>query len=571
MAFSTRRSFVIGAGSAAAAAAFPFFREASGQSRDAITEADSDIRTLIERERNVILATMEKEVIPGAAVCLVRDGKVVWVEGFGVTDRNSKRRVGTDTIFSIQSTSKNMTATAIMLAVQRGVLDLDKPVTAYLSDFTVSSRFESRPQDKITLRHLLNHSAGFTHDAPVGNNNYPDAPSFETHVRSIYDTWLRFPVGERLRYSNLGFDLAGLILQTVMKRPFAECLANLVFDPIGMKDTTAVTENYVRRNNRAVGHDRGYDTVPLSLPFIPSGGVYTSARDMAKYLVFHINKGRVGRSEVMREKQWDEMHTFALPGAWSLGVAGGKLRFGDTDVQMFTHNGSGVGFGSVFRFYPQAKLGWAALFTASTGGGYGWGAALTDEVLTRRYGKPTARIRVEDFSAASPPTSELQKFEGTWMGRGTNATFKIDGDALVVKRGQSEAKVKVISPIDIVLPPEGPGRNATQLRYFQGRSGAMPHLLSLLGDGHLDYNDGPNDLLGPDRSEWDGFIGDYRTERWGKLEYEIKIYRKNGYLYGNEFRFIIEHKPGLFFTSDGEAVDFRGPIATWRSIPLLKS
>ncbi len=110
-----------------------------------------------------------------------------------------------------------MTAAAIMLAVQRGLLDLDKPIAAYLPDFTVNSRFEAKPQAKMTLRHLLSHRAGFTHEAPIGNNDDLSFPSFEAHVRSISDTWLRFPVGDRFRYSNLGVDLAGFILQTAMR------------------------------------------------------------------------------------------------------------------------------------------------------------------------------------------------------------------------------------------------------------------------------------------------------------------------------------------------------------------
>lgn len=110
---------------------------------------------------------MQQDDVPAASVCLLYQGKAVWVEGFGVTDLKSKRRVGAGTIFSIQSTSKNFTATAIMLAVQRGLLDLDKPITAYVPDFTVHRRFESAPQEKMTLRLLLSHRAGFTHEAPV--------------------------------------------------------------------------------------------------------------------------------------------------------------------------------------------------------------------------------------------------------------------------------------------------------------------------------------------------------------------------------------------------------------------
>jgi CubicO group peptidase (beta-lactamase class C family) len=144
------------------------------------------------------------------------------------------------------------------------------------------------PQRKMTLRLLLSHRAGFTHEAPVGNNFDPAFPDFETHLRSISGKWLRYPVGERYRYSNLGVDLAGYILQQVAGKSFATCLKTLIFDSLQMVDSTVATDVYSRRNDRAIGHEKGYAAVPLKTPLIPSGGVYTSARDVANYLTFRV-------------------------------------------------------------------------------------------------------------------------------------------------------------------------------------------------------------------------------------------------------------------------------------------
>jgi len=221
-----RRSFLLGAGLAASSVGAPRARAASLPA-SRCSAAPADLRSLIEPER--IAKAMASDDIPGAAVCLVHDGKPSWIEGFGVTDRHSNRGVDADTIFSIQSTSKHITATGIMLAVQHGILDLDEPITSYLPDFTVGSRFETAPQEKMTLRLLMSHRAGFTHEAPVGNNYDPAFPSFEAHIRSISNTWLRHPVGERYRYSNLGFDLAGYILQIRSARSFAEWIQTMGF------------------------------------------------------------------------------------------------------------------------------------------------------------------------------------------------------------------------------------------------------------------------------------------------------------------------------------------------------
>jgi CubicO group peptidase (beta-lactamase class C family) len=514
---------------------------------------------------------MAKEDIPGVAVCLIYEGKPAWIEGFGVTDGHSNRHIDSDTIFSIQSTSKNITATAIMLAVQRGLLDLDKPITTYLPDFTVHSRFEVAPERKITLRHLLSHRAGFTHEAPIGNNYDPTFSSFEAHVHSISQTWLRFPVGERYRYSNLGFDLAGYILQTVSNRPFAECLKTMIFDPLRMTETTTATDVYVERVNRAIGHLKGYETVPLKIPLIPSGGVYTSARDMAAYSLFHLNKGKVGDKHLLDQSLWNEMHSFAQSGSYSLGIGGGELRFGDTDIRMLTHSGGGFGFGSQFRFYPQAKLAWVALFNRPVNAGYQLGGGLTDEILTRRYGKQKERIRGEDLTLIELPQEQLQPFVGNWIGRAITSDLKLENGTLSVRLGQRVIPVRFTSPVDLFVAGSGPNDDGIRLHYSPAHDEETAHLESLLGDTNLDYNDGPNDAPGPDRKEWDAYVGDYVIDMWGKPSEQAKIHRKNGYLYVDTIRLILEHEPGLFFTSDGEAVDFRHAEPTWANIRLRRA
>src|SRR5205807_1014014 len=106
-------------------------------------------------------------------------------------------------------------------------------------------------------------------------------------VLSIQQTWLRYRVGERYSYSNLGVDLAGYVLQHVTGKPYADCLREWVFQPLGMSDTTAAPEVYEANSNRAVGHGFGFDPMPVRLPLVASGGVYTSISDMTRYAQFH--------------------------------------------------------------------------------------------------------------------------------------------------------------------------------------------------------------------------------------------------------------------------------------------
>jgi hypothetical protein len=98
------------------------------------------------------------------------------------------------------------------------------PITTYLPDFTVHSAFEAHPERHITLRMLLGCTAGFTHEAPLGNNYEPEVGDFEAHVRSISDTWLRFPVGTGEAYSNLGFDPAAFSSRSRTSRSPRYCM-----------------------------------------------------------------------------------------------------------------------------------------------------------------------------------------------------------------------------------------------------------------------------------------------------------------------------------------------------------
>jgi CubicO group peptidase (beta-lactamase class C family) len=213
-----------------------------------------DIASVLKKYQMLIPGKIQKEKVPGFAIGVVDKDGILWSDGYGFTDLSKTKRVDSQTIFSIQSISKTFTATAVLHAVQEGILDHNEPVTTYLPDFTVNSRFEENPCSRITLKLLLSHRAGFTHEAPIGNNYDASFSSFEEHVLSIQDTWLKFPVGERFSYSNLGIDLAGYILQVVSGMPFHEYVRQNIFKPMDMANSSFDTEWIKRNNNRASGH-----------------------------------------------------------------------------------------------------------------------------------------------------------------------------------------------------------------------------------------------------------------------------------------------------------------------------
>jgi CubicO group peptidase (beta-lactamase class C family) len=314
---------------------------------------------IVQKYREMIPRLMAEQDISGLAIAVADDSQVLWSEGFGFTDNDHKTPITPNTMFSVQSISKNVTAAAVLLAVQDGLLDLDAPITTYLPDFTVHSIFEAHPERKITLRMLLSHTAGFTHEAPIGNNMDLGPVVFEDHITSISDTWLRFPVGTGYAYSNLGVSLAGYILQRVTGVPFANYVEDKLLHPLGMVNSSFDMAQIRANPNRAVGHNWPLPQVPLEIPIVPEGGLYTSANDMAKYIQFHLNWGSINGQNLLDPALLDEMYTVPAPAQGSrAGYALGVSRFAwykGRNAILLNHGGGGFGFQASLWWLPELK------------------------------------------------------------------------------------------------------------------------------------------------------------------------------------------------------------------------
>jgi CubicO group peptidase (beta-lactamase class C family) len=340
--------------------------------------AAEQVAPVIETYRQVIREQMKAQRIPGIAIALVTGDDVLWSEGFGCTDRSCRSPVTVATPFSIQSMSKAVTATAVMLAVQDGVLDLDTPISVYLPGFTVRSVFDERPQGLITLRMLLSHTAGFDHEAPVGNNYDPEPGSWEEHVASISRTYLRFPVGRHWAYSNLGIDLAGAALERKTDVPFHEYVERRVFAPLGMASSTMDRAAILAMPHRAVGHESIFRDIPV-VPMMASGGCYTTASDLAAFVRFHLNRGAAGGvtllDPALLEILYAPQFSASAPHNYGLGLVARPSPRGVLEV---SHSGGGFGFLSQMKWYPALGLG-VAWVSNSTG--HDLQSWLTDAIL----------------------------------------------------------------------------------------------------------------------------------------------------------------------------------------------
>lgn len=520
--------------------------------------------------RKLVPRVLAESGVPGAAVVMVgRDG-FEWAAGFGIAD-DGGRPVDADTLFAIQSMTKTFTALGVMVAVQEGRLDLDRPITTWLPEFTVRSRFEGSSARAITLRELLSHRAGLTHEAPVGNNLSSAAPAFEAHVASISDTWLRYPVGDRYAYSNLGVDLAGAVLARATGESYAGWMRERILVPLGMKRTAFATKALLEVDNRALGHHPGAEALPVEIPILPSGGLYTSARDLARFVRAQLDRGE----PLLSEASWNEMHRVASPvsahqaSGYGLGVSIHALRDGRTVSA--GHGGGGYGFRSFAAWVPHAGVGYAVLTNGSVGAD-----RVIGEVDTLFAALVEALDAMAPFEPGASLTAEVECREGTqaleevargaYVGRFSNVrlmfrqgVFGADHDRFV--------PLCFIDENTLVDPTRG---LANSYRLEREPGGRPKRLVGLNTGAVYDYNDGPGVALQPLPARWRGLLGTYSARWWGAISEHFVLREHQGHLYFDDYRLVAEPEQGLFFASNGEALDLRSQPPRWRSIALRK-
>ena len=543
-------------------------------------EKDSALTAqVVEELKSKVPDWFKERDIPGMAVAVVDDEKILWQQVLGHTSRSKERLINPETIFSIQSMSKSFTALGVLMAVQDGLLDLDEPITTYLPDFTVNSPYEEHPEKKMTLRLLLAHRAGFTHEAPVGSNFDCRPHTFEEHVLSISDSWLRYPVGYRYSYSNLGIDLAGYILQVKAGMPFWEYIKIKVLEPLGMTSSTLDFEEIKKRTNRAIGHVSPKSEVPggipVDIPMIPAGAVYTNILDMAKYLRFHINKGRVNGKQLLRKELIEEMHSVQFSemkekAGYCLCLAKSLV----SDTYFLQHGGGGYGFITSMTMYPELKIGVVTLTNSGESRVSSGSIQQVINPLIEEKSGPTQVFPQEfDETPYTPVSHENERVKKIMGLYGANFKIGYKDEDFGITLGRD------FYPLEMFLGEEGlVGKfgKFSELRFkpsLNGRPGTIVtshRKLAICSYYDFHKPDTSQDKPGPNKPEWQKYARDYRILVWGRMGGRIVAVRiRDGYLTVNGTR-CHEYLPGLFFQYDGEALDFRGTIPTYRNIMLIK-
>ncbi|MDB5025230.1 MAG: serine hydrolase [Mucilaginibacter sp.] len=238
--------------------------------------------------------------IPGAAVCIVKDGKVVIMKGYGIKELGMNNKVDENTLFMIGSNTKAFTATAMAMLQVQGKLSLDDKVTKYLPGFKLENQYAGQ---EASIRDLLCHRLGFRTfqgDFTFYNTNLTRNQVIEkmSHVKAAY------PFRTQWGYTNSAFLAAGQIIPVVTGKSWEVFLRENIFAPLGMMNTLALTEDMPKSLNRTVPHTLVNGQL-TAIPYCqidglaPADAISSSANDMSKWAIALLNDGKIGARQVI--------------------------------------------------------------------------------------------------------------------------------------------------------------------------------------------------------------------------------------------------------------------------------
>lgn len=348
----------------------------------------------IERQ---FTAWVERHRMPGAVMGVIVDGELAWVKGAGVQDTQTRAPVTPDSLFRIASMSKSFTAMAVLKLRDAGKLSLDDPVSRYVPALA-DLPYPTKDSSAVTIRHLLTHSEGFPEDNPWGDRQL--AQTDET-MRE----WMRAGIpfsnvpGVAFEYSNYGFAILGQVVAKASGQPYAQYVRDEILRPLGMSASTFEVSE-IPRERVAAGYrweENAWKAEPLLADgsFGPMGGLWTSARDLSRYVAFLMSafpprdeaeRGPVSRASAREMQQ-----------AWRAGGASVSRNAVDAPLQLssfsygyglgvsqdcrfdyvVSHSGGLPGYGSVMRWLPEYGVGVIAMGNVTYAG---WSGMLNDAV-----------------------------------------------------------------------------------------------------------------------------------------------------------------------------------------------
>jgi CubicO group peptidase (beta-lactamase class C family) len=335
---------------------------AADQVAGATQPAKVDYSAAIDRFAQIVDAELKRGILSGTSVALVDDQQIVCARGFGYADRQRRIPAGPRSVYRAGSISKLFTAIAAMQLAEQGQLDIDRPVALYDPAFHVVVPFDDA--QPITLRQLMCHRAGMFRESPVGGYFDPSQPTVAATLRSIAPCVLVYRPNTHTKYSNIGATVTGDVVGRVSNMPFVEYQQQHLLQPLGMKDSAFLMNEGIRQRLApgrmwvadGQGGFRQTEAPLFELGTIPAGNLYTTAEDLARFLMFLLAEGRSGSRQLLKPETLQAMFTVQLTKeetGFGLGFHVGKSH----DHKLVGHMGEVYGHTSSMAVLPQEKIG----------------------------------------------------------------------------------------------------------------------------------------------------------------------------------------------------------------------
>jgi CubicO group peptidase (beta-lactamase class C family) len=307
-----------------------------------------EFKTHMDERISVLMKIYE---IPGCSIALVNDGEIVWTEAYGYADVESGRALTVDTPMSVQSITKSVTAWGIMRLAEKGLIDMDAPVSKYLKSWQFPD--SDYPTEKITIRQLLSHTAGM----PLGDFNNIYAPDEVMPSSRSVMTGEAVPereAGAGFAYSNVGYNILEILIEDVTGQSFSEYLRSEVLLPLGMESATFEIDT-TETPYPPTGYNLSGKPVPVYLyPSKASGGLFATANDIARFVAAGLKENTVLNFESVEQMYQPESYKIGIYGlvfgAYGFGHFIEKLPNGLSSI---SHGGQGSGIMTHFQSVPE--------------------------------------------------------------------------------------------------------------------------------------------------------------------------------------------------------------------------
>lgn len=417
-------------------------------------------------------ATMRQFDVPGVAVAIVKDGKVVVAKGYGVKRLGDPAPVGPRTRFGIASNTKAFTATALGILVEEGKIEWDAPVIRYLPEFAMYDPYVTR---ELTVRDLLVHRSGLGLGA--GDLLWWPASTYDRHEIARRLRYIKPATSFRSAYAydNVLYLVAGELIERVSGQSWEDFVQSHILARVGMTGSNVRHSDAERGGDVATPHAMVDGTVRPITPFAsdntnPAGGINSNAEDMAKWMIVQLDSGRLADgSRLFQPTTTRQLWRVVTPvpiGAAPAGLEhllpnfnGYALGFGVSDYRghkKLQHTGGLPGYVSLVMMIPDQRLGVVVLTNQeSTLAFSAIGYHVIDHYLNadgvdylaafqRLQAQAQQQVAQAGRQAAvardstSGPSLPVAKYAGTytdaWYG---DVTVTLEGDRLVMRFGHT--------------------------------------------------------------------------------------------------------------------------------------